>query len=289
MERELHVLPDLKQELAKCDGYALYGRPEVNDTDVVKVPEAPPHRVGRDLAHLIPVWSQVLHRGDLEKYDWVVQIEYDHILRPSAARKTIAKYYRALQNGTQEDQANLDKAMMFQWGNAFLFNQKALKQMKREWAFLGKTRTSDGYDNGCPEWYFQGKQHPTVQPQAVTGTPDDPATKCPQDAGYPMMVDMMMTPKVAKYGKPACNKIGFTKKGDPLPMGCANLDTGSSGAKGGSETAQLQEVAKISQHVAIPIQVHGGTHDIDLYEVPIWHRVYSPKVHALTRTLLLDN
>jgi len=259
---ELAILPDMKKQLAGCDGHALFGHEGTEDPDVIQVPEARPHTIGHDMVHLIPTWTHLLNKvKNLDEYDYILNVEWDHLVRPSKVRLNIARDLGVLQRGTEAEQASIEQPMMLMWGNSFLFNRKLMQEMRRQWAYLGKTMVTTGEDNGCPEWYIPEERFP--------GT-------CAQDLAYPKML-LLMKPSVAAHGRPGCSQIATNDLGEQFKLACYNMPTSG-------QTAKDQITAIKTIHTGDVFQWNNIT--TDLKDVPILHKVYDHAVHEQATKLL---
>lgn len=276
--KELAVLPDMKDQLAGCDGHAIFGHEGTNHPDVIEVPEARSHTIGHDMVHLIPTWTHLLKNvKNLDEHDWILNIEWDHLVRPSKVRLNIARDLGVLQRGTESEQASMEEPMMLMWGNSFLFNRRLVQEMRRQWPSLSKTIATTGENNGCPEWHDDHKE----------------PGRCAQDISYPQMLEHVerglqqdnRNTHVRGYGRPGCSQIAKSDLGEEFHLACFNMPTGGSQrSKEFNPTVSNQlEVIKAIQR-GEPYRDHGS--DYDLKDVPILHKVYDPSVHELGRKLL---
>mmetsp|Transcript_76651 Transcript_76651/g.135243 ORF Transcript_76651/g.135243 Transcript_76651/m.135243 type:complete len:509 (-) Transcript_76651:132-1658(-) len=210
------LLPEVRRAMDKCDGHAIFSNElptGVNKSDVIAVslPEqqTPPtdarYLYHRNMVGLMPTWDHILKSNIADDYDWLVNIEFDHMMIPSKLRNMIAEYTNRLENGKIDEQLSVNKSMMLMFGNAFLFNAKMLRQMREEWPTLGKVAPPSEEAKGCPMW-MKGKME----------WPDH----CSQDVAYPTMVTMM------KINVPAYGDAGCGHKPDRFPLPCYELQSG---------------------------------------------------------------
>lgn len=246
---EKKVMPEILKQFAKCDGHAIFGdkdSPGPHDgITLVNVPSqkmAPPTRqfrndskwmYHRNMAGIIPGWGHLIQNHMLDDYDWVINSEFDHFMRPTEVRKTIAEYYQNMWSGTKEEKGNVGKPLMLAWGNAFLFNGQMVKEMGRQWSLLGKQMPESHHASGCPDW--MGPKHPWVV--------DD----CPQDDTYPMMANIM-DPPVKMYGQSGCGqpcKNGLGKDFNKGGLTCYQMDQSPLGGDGSLfvQLASLRAIA----------------------------------------------
>eukprot|EP00929_Paragymnodinium_shiwhaense_P008951 TRINITY_DN112952_c0_g1_i1.p1 TRINITY_DN112952_c0_g1~~TRINITY_DN112952_c0_g1_i1.p1 ORF type:complete len:523 (-),score=78.23 TRINITY_DN112952_c0_g1_i1:49-1617(-) len=235
-QNEKKMLPEIQRQFAKCDGSAIFSdkdAPGPHDgitlVDVPSQRQAPLTRqyrndskwmYHRNMAGILPGWGHLLQNNMLEDYDWVINSEFDHFVRPTEIRKTIAEYYHNIWNGTTEERRTVGQPMMLAWGNAFLFNQGMVKEMHRQWERLGKQMPASHRAAGCPDWL--GPDHPWRV--------DD----CPQDDTYPMMA-AVMNPPVKQYGMSGCGqpaKNGLGKAFNAGGLACYQMDQSPLGGDG---------------------------------------------------------
>jgi len=270
--KEMAIVPDMKEQLAGCDGHAIFGHEGTKHPDVIEVPEALVHTIGHDMVHLVPTWTHLLKKvKNLDDYDWLLAVEWDHLVRPSKVRLNIARDLGVLQRGTEAEQASIEQPMMLMWGNSFLFNRKLTQEMRRQWPYLSKRMVTTGENNGCPEWY--------VPRESEQGN-------CAQDLAYPEMLERM-EPRVAGYGRPGCSQVAKNDLGEEFHLACYNMPTG--GEKKGPEfnptVTNQMEVIKAVQKGDLYEWDH---HTYDLKDVPIFHKVYDHVVHEFGRKLLSE-
>jgi len=270
--KEMAIVPDMKEQLAGCDGHAIFGHEGTKHPDVIEVPEALVHTIGHDMVHLVPTWTHLLKKvKNLDDYDWLLAVEWDHLVRPSKVRLNIARDLGVLQRGTEAEQASIEQPMMLMWGNSFLFNRKLTQEMRRQWPYLSKRMVTTGENNGCPEWY--------VPRESEQGN-------CAQDLAYPEMLERM-EPRVAGYGRPGCSQVAKNDLGEEFHLACYNMPTG--GEKKGPEfnptVTNQMEVIKAVQKGDLYEWDH---HSYDLKDVPIFHKVYDHVVHEFGRKLLSE-
>jgi hypothetical protein len=264
--KELAILPDMKEQLSGCDGHAMFGHKGTNHPDVIEVEDALVHPIGRDMVHLIPTWTHLLKKvKNLDEYDWLLNVEWDHLVRPSKVRLNIARDLGVLQRGTEAEQASIEQPMMLMWGNSFVFNRKLTQEMRKQWPYLGKTMVTTGEENGCPEWY--------VPKESEKG-------KCSQDLAYPQMLERM-EPHVAGYGRPGCSQFAKNDLGEEFHLACYNMPTG-----GEKRTTEFNPTVTTQFEVIKAAQKGEKYANFDLKDVPIFHKVYDKAVHELGRKLL---
>ncbi|CAJ1348586.1 unnamed protein product, partial [Effrenium voratum] len=207
---DLELLPEVRHGLRQCDGYRIFsdrqpfaGREEP-DVTVVSVTQQATDRSDaqwlyhRNMVGLMPTWQHLLQSPEVEKYDWLLNLEFDHLLRVRQLRLSIATYLARL---SSEAKAAETDPLLLMFGNAFLFNRGMVKDLKRQWSSLGRTAPPGHSASGCPmfmEGHFEWPQ------------------SCSQDIVYPTLVTLM-SPPVGAFGAPGCGQ----PPGDPqLPLAC---------------------------------------------------------------------
>lgn len=234
-------------EFSACDGHAIftdtnatgYGEVRYNHVDVPQsvVPRSENLRgflLGRNMVGLIPAWKKLYDSKISDSYDWFVNSELDHIMRPSMIRKLISESEASLSEGDLPD-----RPKMMIWGNVFLFNKAMVLQMHKQSDMIFKTvpwpanATSvsarqdlvrNGFPVGCPE-FLEGD---TFWPG------------CAQDIAYPIIAKLMNVPI---SGAPSKNE-------DPCRFG--NWDFSQTELKGWDTKEEqlkvIQRMAEIGSH-----------------------------------------
>lgn len=239
------LLPLLKKQYEKCDGHAIFSDHDApgpkGEVLTVAVPEQSCNKQGcfrrnqsewlfhKNMAGLIPAWNYLLEHNMLEKYDWIVNSELDHHMRPSVIRSGIETYMNVAWMGDEEARTSIGGAMMLMFGNVFLFNTEMVKEMKRQWPKLKKQVQPGSPVSGCPDWY------------------DPPRIDCSQDEIYVLMAKGIMQPPVFTIGESGCGKPMFNSKKEPiLPRGLACWNMDQSPAGGNTEADQLKTIREIA-------------------------------------------
>lgn len=268
------MLPEVRKQYTACDGYAFFSDQALdNETDFVKVAvplQSTPREDSKWLYHknmigLIPSWKHLLDSRVDEQYDWIINAELDHFMRPSKVRLGIASYLRTLQNGS-EDKQYLEKPMMLMWGNAFVFNRQMVQEMRKQWASLGKVRK-----DGCPEW----------------------SERCEQDMAYPIMAQNVMNPSISAFGSSGCGQFSHSPLGEQFQLACWEMYQNPDGM---SESGQLAAIRNIADGLSVLdsgnqwVSVFDVGNQWDLFypdkEVALIHHVAFPSVQALGRKML---
>eukprot|EP00434_Breviolum_minutum_P013373 symbB.v1.2.011782.t1/scaffold798.1/size257095/3 len=245
-----------------CDGYRIFSdrqpAEEVENLVTVKVPEQDVQRKDekwlyhRNMAGLMPSWDYLL-KEEAEKYDWFVNVEFDHLLLTSKLRVSIATYLSLLEEGNPEQRQDAKGPLMLMFGNAFVFNHLMVKDMKRQWDHLGATAPAGHPASGCPT-FMEGRFE---WPRA-----------CSQDIVYPNLVTFM-NPPVPAYGSPGCGQ-----KPQDFPLACFEI--------------QRQPVKDLGLD-QISLVKHLATGEVvlaDAKEVPLIHHLSDPAARKFARDLL---
>lgn len=242
-------LPEIKKQLEACDGHAVFTDEEAVGPDVginfvkVSVPkQALPRRAQkgelerdnhwlyhRNMAGIMQAWKYLLEQNIAEKYDWVLNTEFDHFVRPSQVRSNIGGYMQTLWSGAPDERLRVGKAMMLMWGNAFVFSNDAVLEMKKQWPTLGKTMAAGTTGSGCPDW--------------MNGHPFFP-NECSQDIVFPVMA-MIMRPPIASYGAPGCGQLPQNARGQAFPLPCYQM---SQSPFGSSETQAKETIKAVAKN-----------------------------------------
>lgn len=292
------------KELEKCDGHMIFsdsraGSPDPDITDL-HVPDQPqkPGEPGwlyhRNMVGLLPAWSHMLQNNVEQKYDWLINVELDHIVRPTQIRLGIENYMRILKSGTPSERESVGKPMILWWGNAFLFNYQMVKEMKRQWSFLGQVMSKDSAAPGCPAW-MNGR----------TFCPPE----CSQDIVYPNMVRVMEEPQPALYVN---RNWGDPEQVSPFPPMIWDMLQAPSSKPGITQEMHFQnvirEIAKQPPLTRPPVaafsnvvttnithSLMGGNSYVEQHkwvigypgrDIALIHHVGYPSVHALAQELL---
>jgi len=260
--RDVALLPDVRHAFQQCDGYRIFSdrqpAEEVENLVKVKVPEQDVQPKDekwlyhRNMAGLMPSWDYLL-KEEAEKYDWFVNVEFDHLLLTSKLRVSIATYLSLLEEGNPEQRQDAKGPLMLMFGNAFVFNHLMVKDMKRQWDHLGATAPAGHPASGCPT-FMEGRFE---WPRA-----------CSQDIVYPNLVTFM-DPPVPAYGSPGCGQ-----KPQDFPLACFEI--------------QRQPVRDLGLDQISLVQ-HLATGEVvlaDAKEVPLIHHLSDPAARKLARDLL---
>merc|ERR1740117_1543183 len=118
--------------------------------------------------------------------------------------------------------------MMLMWGNAFVFSNDAVLEMKRQWPVFGKTMPAGTEGSGCPDWMNGHSFWPN---------------ECAQDIVYPVLA-MVMRPPIASYGAPGCGQLPVNSLGKAYPLPCYQMDQSPLGSAESGELGTIQKVAR---------------------------------------------
>jgi hypothetical protein len=244
---EVALALEAQKQLAKCDGFAFFtdkdapaAVDEVRNMVRVDVPSQQGHtdkmmseRSGKkwlnhkNMVGLMPAWSHLFRFGsDIENYDYVINTEVDHYVRPHEVKSTI---------GSWMEQASLDGTdpLMLNFGNAFVFNKGMVKTMRQKWSELNQVSQS-GDEVGCPTLYPHG-------------------TRCEQDMWYPKIAGHL---NIKQVGQPGCGQETPLVAGGKLRLPCwdfhqINVKTGDNMAPSESENTVLSTIAASDKHMYI--------------------------------------
>lgn len=310
------ILPEIKRQYAKCDGRAIFTdiqAPGPDDPDIIKVP-VPDQRCNqtrcvprenngwlyhKNMAGLLPAWTYLLEGRRLDKYDWVINSEFDHYMRPTMIRKGIETYMTSLWRGGRTLR-NPKSPLMLMFGNVFLFNAEMVQEMRRQWSLLGKQMKPGTTASGCPDWW-SGKVA---------------RVDCSQDEIYEIMALQVMRPPIPSMGQSGCGKPTINLLGQPLlAQGLACWQMDQSPAGGNQEKEQLNTIraiasgklprvpsparspALVEQQIVdldqSPLEKANNSEQHERYPVafpdvsiPVIHHVKFASVHALAQQLL---
>eukprot|EP00927_Polykrikos_kofoidii_P031440 TRINITY_DN27030_c0_g1_i1.p1 TRINITY_DN27030_c0_g1~~TRINITY_DN27030_c0_g1_i1.p1 ORF type:complete len:519 (-),score=85.38 TRINITY_DN27030_c0_g1_i1:80-1636(-) len=236
---EEDVLPEIKRQFGACDGHAIFTDQDsgVPDSGMVRVTVPAQlkkrHQEGwlyhKNMAGILQGWTYLFQNDLLDSYDWVINTEFDHFMRPSKVRERIAAYLQNLWEGTSDEKSNVGKAMMLMWGNAFVFNKEMVRDMQKQWTVLGKVMPAGTVASGCPDWM-----------EGHSFWPEE----CSQDIVYPTLVSVMKPPLPA-YGVSGCGQIPQNKRGVDYPIACWQMDENPQGGSSSevTETAAIRAIA----------------------------------------------
>lgn len=240
-ERDNLLMQSVRRQLEACDGHAFYtdnwtyGNESVFDAeDVVRV-QVPPQDRARDskqwlfhknMAGLLPAWSHILRNKIHETYDWVINVELDHFVRPSKVRTTIAAYVQMLRHGTGLERQKAQGPLMLSFGNAFVFNRELTQAMRDGWNVVGMTKP-----DGCPKH----------------------AARCEQDMTYMEILQKLNT-SIGFAGQKGCGTFAETQKHRLLPLACWDLSQNPIGSRarklGKSQELGVQALRIVAQQPA---------------------------------------
>ncbi|CAE8590394.1 unnamed protein product [Polarella glacialis] len=236
----------------------------------------------RNMVGLMPSWTHMFQTGLADKYDWFINVEFDHFLSPARSRATIAAYVEGLKQGDAKD---AEGPIMIMWGNAYVFNKKLVLAMRDNWEVLGKVADRNGSKDeakgvGCPLFQKGHQEWPGA---------------CSQDIVYPTLANDILPHiqvKVAAPGDPGCGN-------QPYPLGCWEMQQNP--FNGESHEGELQAIRELaamggkSREQALEYcEKQGGVLSKNCMKfwdgrsVPIIHHLHRASEHALARKLL-DN
>jgi len=182
-QEEIAMFKEVKKQLSLCDGHMVYTdleAPDIEDDAItrVRVPRQFTPRssevwgLGMNMIGLMPALTHLMTdpKISVSKYDWIINIEMDHIIRPTHVRTLIQESEDGLD---KNNDASARGPRMLQIQNVFLFNRAMVSQMRNEWHRFGKTIEVQGapqesIGNGCPDWTDQQVQ---VFPVSGPGCP----------------------------------------------------------------------------------------------------------------------
>lgn len=242
------MLSVMKKQYAQCDGYKFFtdmNAPGADDPDIVKVPVPDQNckengcfprnsslwLYHKNMAGLLPAWTYLIQGNRLDNYDWVINSEFDHYMRPSMMRQGIETYVKSLWKGDQDEKASLGGPMMLMFGNVFLFSNEMVHEMRRQWSLLGKQVAPGTKVSGCPDWW--GGKFTRID--------------CSQDELYVIMARGIMSPPVPAFGESGCGQPAKNKLGKEIMaqgLACWNMDQSPAG--GNTEEDQLETIRAIA-------------------------------------------
>lgn len=269
---DLALLSEVRAAFKTCDGYSIFSdkqpsTKEEPDVIVVQVPHQTLSREDgswlyhRNMVGLMPAWTHLLE-STVDKYDWLVNVEFDHLLLTSKLRLSIATHLAILREGRQEQQHAAGGPLLLMFGNAFLFNQDMVREMKRQWPQLGATAPGGHQASGCPMF--------------MEGRFEWPAS-CSQDIVYPNLVTLM-TPPVPAYGSPGCGQ-----RPQDFPLACFELQRQPVQELGLDQLQLVQELAKLEHSNQTELL---ATELMAAKDVPLWHHLSDPVARKMARELL---
>ncbi|CAJ1394042.1 unnamed protein product [Effrenium voratum] len=215
---------------------------------------------------LMPTWQHLLQSPEVEKYDWLLNLEFDHLLRVRQLRLSIATYLARL---SSEAKAAETDPLLLMFGNAFLFNRGMVKDMKRQWSSLGRTAPPGHSASGCPmfmEGHFEWPQ------------------SCSQDIVYPTLVTLM-SPPVGAFGAPGCGQ----PPGDQLPLACFEFQRQPVHDTGLDQLSLVKEVAALARGLdASAAESSNATAALlrGAKDVPLFHHFSDPAARRAAVELL---
>jgi len=179
------------REIKECDGYALFSNKRWAGYPITELP-IKEGSWGHNMGHLMKSWDYLLHKTDISQYDWVLNLEMDHIMRAPQVKELLHNHLAFVENGRAKSSQPPAPhgAMMLEWGNVFLFNRPMVGEMRRQWGLLNRTLPVNATSEGCPAW--------------KVGLADWPL--CVQDIDYRLMARRIMRPPVPTYGTLRCNR-----------------------------------------------------------------------------------
>eukprot|EP00440_Ansanella_granifera_P045385 gb/GFBE01049174.1/.p1 GENE.gb/GFBE01049174.1/~~gb/GFBE01049174.1/.p1 ORF type:complete len:476 (+),score=126.39 gb/GFBE01049174.1/:1-1428(+) len=212
-EGDVKLMPEARKAMQKCNDHRFFSHTnpdghKESDVTVVQLPGQPvkpddsQYLWHRNMVGLMPVWDYLIKSGEAKNYDWVINLELDHLFIPDLARLQITQYMNRLRAGKKEWQEAATQSLMFMFGNTFLFNKKMVQQMSDQWSMLGKVAPQGHPAVGCPMFY--------------EGRPEWPL-HCSQDMIYPNML-VHMEPKVLGFGNSGCGQPN-----KDFPMSCFEM------------------------------------------------------------------
>jgi len=287
------MMSHVKRQFARCDGHAFYSDLKGEELGMVQV-SVPRQKVARsspewlwhrNMVGVLPSWAHLLESGTAEKYDWVIHVELDHIMVATRVRQTIQAYIGVLESGSDGERSAVQGPMMLMFGNAFAFNRRMVRQMRAQWASLGRAAGPDDPAAGCPEWHRGQSEWPV---------------HCSQDMLYPSL-PRAMSPAPAVYGGSGCGQADLVNsQGRPFPLACWEMSSDFWNPFGESESAQLEAVRELAavqdmateEEVRRHLQGRPGkvaaqaAHFYIARRVPLIHHVCCESVHRLAMELL---
>jgi len=275
----------VRRAMDKCDGHAIFSPDmpkDVNTSDVIAVtlpaqdqfPSDKQYLYHRNMVGLMPTWDHLVKNKIADNYDWLVNVEFDHMLMPQKLRNSIAEYMKILESGKASEKENVNGSMMLMFGNAFLFNDKMFRQMREEWPTLGQVAPASETAKGCP-MFLKGKME----------WPEH----CSQDIAYPSMVTMMQK-EVPAYGDPGCGH-----KPDRFPLACYELASSyvaESGLDQVELTMQMSAVQTMPNEEAAKTAYQGSKLEkfakalYDSKDAPLVHHFNDALARKLARELM---
>eukprot|EP00931_Biecheleriopsis_adriatica_P085891 TRINITY_DN60664_c0_g1_i1.p1 TRINITY_DN60664_c0_g1~~TRINITY_DN60664_c0_g1_i1.p1 ORF type:complete len:683 (-),score=145.94 TRINITY_DN60664_c0_g1_i1:27-2075(-) len=288
--REDAIMAYARKLFAECDGYAFFTDRDAageDEEDLIRV-DVPATKQKRNeqgwlllknMVGLIPSWSYLLSNNIIDGYDWIVNAELDHFMVAPLLRKTIADYMNIVIQGALPGQDPWSDAILQVYGNAFLFNAKLAKNMRTEWASVGKI-IPDGQGMGCP---------------VITGKRAHNEGHCEQDMVYENLRDHMKS-HVLIVGANGCGNVATSDSLVGFPLACWQ-----DFPFGDTDEGRMKAIREIALLWTSPdssaASKHCQSRDKEVQKkceslfraknVPILHNIKTPAVHALARELLL--
>jgi len=217
------LVPEVKKQFSKCDDYIVFAQKGQTPLfkEMVSIPQTCSHK-HCNMKNIMPAWQYLIENGIVQKYDYILQTELDHFVRPSKVIQAIDAHLNHL-NMTDKS------PLMIQFGNANIFNKKMVNQMQQHWSALSNT-----FWNGCPDWRANNVQY------GQDGF-------CKQDMLYGPMATLVIKPSVQVAGASGCGK--FSKDGGTaFPLACWNMEQNPFGH---SEDAQLKAIRQIAKNADV--------------------------------------
>eukprot|EP00931_Biecheleriopsis_adriatica_P028978 TRINITY_DN17265_c1_g4_i1.p1 TRINITY_DN17265_c1_g4~~TRINITY_DN17265_c1_g4_i1.p1 ORF type:complete len:388 (-),score=67.00 TRINITY_DN17265_c1_g4_i1:15-1178(-) len=291
-KEDVEMLKEVRDQLSNCDGHAFFtdkipdGIEHSSDIHLVSVPEQAVSRSDplwlyhRNMVGLMPAWAHLLETGTAEKYDWVINVELDHFVRPSKVKSTIYQYLHILRNSSEK----VDGPMMLGFGNAFLFNRKVVQQMKSQWGRLGKVAPQTSEARGCPMFQEGLMEWPQM---------------CSQDVVFPTLA-RALDPPAPLYGGDGCGfNTGTASNGVRFPFSCWEmrlLQAPGNGIKAQKRLVEdfkkVRDMKSKEEYEKSPLasKYHRKHKDAELlYDVkdaPIIHHLINSDIHKLVHATL---
>lgn len=299
---DLLLLEHVAKQLKSCDDYRIFG--DFKHDLVTQVLDPPAgmdasdsHYLNMNMIGLIPGWARIFQDVDLQQYDWFVNLELDHFVRPSLLRQALRATAEKLQlanSSLEADPSSLKSfspklytgAVMLVWGNVFSFNRQLAKDMKTQWGRIGQTvptgffsnqtvygiPSKGGKDAGCPSWIRASATNSSIGPEGTL-------KGCAQDMAYNDMVEMMA---------PSPLKFGDSITTHALGKDCSSSLFFDMSIYNENDTAAIDFIERLARNASVPnrhddCSVLRGMPDTD---VVFLHRVNRVVVHQKAMQLL---
>eukprot|EP00931_Biecheleriopsis_adriatica_P028976 TRINITY_DN17265_c1_g2_i1.p1 TRINITY_DN17265_c1_g2~~TRINITY_DN17265_c1_g2_i1.p1 ORF type:complete len:385 (-),score=55.22 TRINITY_DN17265_c1_g2_i1:77-1231(-) len=287
-KKEHEVLKAFRSQMSNCNGHAIFtdripdGVEHSSDIQLVSIPTQAANRSAdnflyhRNMVGLMPAWTYLLNTGTAEKYDWVINVELDHFVRPTKVKSTIAQYLDILRDSCE----NVDGPMLLAFGNAFLFNREVVQQMKSQWNRVGRVAPQNSEARGCPMIQEGKAEWPT---------------HCSQDMVYQNLAKALQ-PSAPMFGATGCGQTMRARNGALLPMACLEMTHLALGKISVEKQQMLVgEFQKVrSMKSKEEVKLHYKNSPLEpvaelLYaskDVPVIHHIANSEIHKRARHVL---